>query len=121
MTAAAAIALCTPLQPAQASQLTGDQLLRACEHSDDYRRGMCRGFVLGVGDLMRHLALEMPTMIDENGVDGRGYLTWCPFDTVIVNEVIDKVVAYLRDHPEDRDAPAYALVTITLGLNFPCP
>lgn len=121
MTAAAAIALLAATAPAQAgnTRLSGNDLLKFCE-GDTAGRMFCSGFVFGIGQLMQHLDQRMPTMMDDNGVDGHEYLTWCPASGMTTQQTVDIVVRELRAEPEHRHEQAYALVMVYLGAHFPC-
>jgi hypothetical protein len=109
---AIALVLIAP-SPARAVGMTGNELLTYCEDSRNHL--FCRGYIGGIADIMQHL-----TANDPNGTNARDNLTWCPDDGVTASQLADMVRRRLRDEPEFRHHRAYMLVTIYLGLTFPC-
>jgi Rap1a immunity proteins len=89
----------------------GNQLFDKCkdhEHSPQYydkalSTSACRQYVLGVVDALRDAG------------------TFCiPDHSVQLNQLVDVVTPYLRDHSEKRHLPASDLVTAALKEKFPC-
>ena len=66
------------------------------------------GFVLGVADTLRGFG------------DSRTGLQFCLPSEATRGQVIDLVLAYLRDHPELRHYTAWSLTAAALSLAFPC-
>jgi Rap1a immunity proteins len=76
------------------------------EHGKFYDAGQCRGYVSGVADIIVEKKTEACFTTDEAGPK--------------VNQLVDIVRAYLRDHPEKRNLSADTLVIAALKEKFPC-
>lgn len=84
---------------------TGNELLQQCDHQ--YGKFVCLGYVLGVTDVLATLPL-----IDAYSA--------CIPEGAIKRQVNDVVVAYLRNHPEQRQYIAVQLAAQALSDAFPC-
>jgi hypothetical protein len=84
--------------------MSGSQLLAACDASTD----ACAAYVMGVIDLADFAKLS-------------GQMGICVPHGVIAKQLDDIVVRVLREHPEDRQAGAAALVLLAVSHAWPCP
>jgi hypothetical protein len=91
----------------RAGFMDGNELYADCTGStDSFQRGVCLGYIQGVAD-----------HIDE--------VRWgrnepqCPTG-VVLKQVEDVVVNYLRDHPVDRSADATPLVYLAVTKAWNC-
>jgi len=83
--------------------MTGNELHQDClPSSDSFSPGMCLGYIEGVGHPL---------------VAAGALCNWSP--EVTHTQTRDVVVSYLRDHPADRHADAYWLVTAALQSAWP--
>jgi hypothetical protein len=81
---------------------TGNDLLRICQSSDLYDRGVCGGYLAAVSQVVE--------------VANRA----CYPEGVTIEHGKDVVVRYLKEHPESRDHVAVTLATKALTAAFPC-
>ena len=63
------------------------------------------------------VAITTPLSGVADAFDGSSF---CLTTTRVVKEVVDVVIVYLRDHPEQRNHDASSLVTTALKEKFPC-
>ncbi|MEH6590713.1 MAG: Rap1a/Tai family immunity protein [Halioglobus sp.] len=90
--------------------LTGDELLRTCQGSDDsYKQGMCAGYILGAADA---------TTIWELWQDLSSNI--CISSDVKIGTVIDAVVAHMNAHPHELHFDAGSIVLNALIKRYPC-
>lgn len=90
--------------------LTGEELLLACEDEDnDYKQGLCAGYVLGAAD---------GTTIWELWQDLSSNI--CIASNVKIGRVVDVAVEELRANPRELRFDAASLVLNALIRRFPC-
>jgi hypothetical protein len=89
-------------QNVNAAFKTGKALYDDCTSDSRPKRTLCRGYVAGISDAREELGLI------------------CPAKSVDVRQMIDVVVKYLSDHPEDRHYTASDKVGLALEKAFPC-
>ena len=90
--------------------LTGDELLSACsDKKNDYKQGLCVGYVLGAADgtTIWQLWKDLSSNI-------------CVPGDVEVGEVVDAVIAHLEDNPRDLHFDASSVVLNALIATYPC-
>ena len=107
------LALLLATGPAWAGQ-SGREFLELCDQGDSWSEGYCVGYVAGVGEMLDGLLLE-------DGVraafDGK---IFCLPGNVTKGAVRDRVLAFLREHPEISD---HEMTSITWGALieiYPC-
>ena len=100
----AAVLLCVWPRTADAKKLDGNDLfIHYCEQPKaSHAYWVCRGYIAGVADMLGYLG------------------TICYPTGLIMDQSVDIVIAYLRDHPEKRQLPASDLVGASLKEKFPC-
>jgi hypothetical protein len=113
--AGCAAALALACLPASAQDLTGrafysgNDMWSLCASNDAFEAGLCRGFVVGVADVM-----GLRTAILGSG-------TACIPLPVNAGQATDVAKRFLEQHPESRHQAAAGLVAAALALAFPCP
>jgi hypothetical protein len=88
---------------------TGNTLLEECESKTMFDQGRCLGYILGASDLK--------TMDD---LPNQRQHLFCTAPAVINGQIVEVVVKYLKDHPENRHCQASTLVMAALIEAFPC-
>lgn len=92
---------------------TGNDLYAKCNADLNTRTGpfdwaACRGYIFGGVDFYLNLAAD------------RGANS-CTRPTVTGKQIVDTVIAYLRDHPETRDRPGfYAVASVMPQFTMAC-
>jgi hypothetical protein len=74
-----------------------------CRRTDGTELGYCAGYVAGIADALVRTGHA------------------CVPAEVTVQQAVDVVMTYLRNHPEQRQYPAWYVGRTALGLRFPCP
>lgn len=126
MKAAALVSLALVLvEPAQAQNVTGNDLFAACENDGLAQAGYCIGYVIGAVEGMRWgVALPLfhsgETDIATVNRTSDTFLQICEPSGVISRQYTDIVIGYLRANPAMRHQPARGLIQIALGEAFPC-
>jgi hypothetical protein len=87
---------------AHAAFLTGNGLLQRFESTEVTDRILGLGYVMGVSDAHQ----------------GKHH---CSGAQVTAGQTRDIVIKYMKENPKNRDLSADLLVTISLGIAFPCP
>lgn len=108
----AALVFCCPAKAQrQIDPADGNQLYEQCASIDDatFLTGVCYGTIIGV----EH-GWEMAENIDKSPH------IFCVRSNVTHRQVIDVVMAYLREHPEERDQDVAELIALSLAKAFPC-
>jgi hypothetical protein len=86
------------------SFVSGNDLYEKCNsESGTVSHGICGGYITGIADLLNNA----------------GKLC-IPHQMVTVRQLLDIVVKYLREHPEERNISASLLVVLALHDSFPC-
>lgn len=80
----------------------GNRIYNSCGGTDGMELSYCAGYVAAMSDAL--VATGHACM---------------PAD-VTVQQAVDVVMKYLRDHPEQRQYPAWYLGRTALSLRFPC-
>jgi Rap1a immunity proteins len=108
--------LVTFLQPssANANFLSGNDLFRSCSTEKDsnvyyQEQARCYAYILGSYD----------TLDLFGRVEGTSPLVCSP-NGLVANQVVDIVVAYLKNNPETRHWGASDIVMMALSKSFPC-
>jgi len=99
----------TSVHAQRVSPLTGNDLLKWCESTDDIDRAFCLGYIIGVTDL--------------DGADGSMFperRRSCVAEGANNGQVRDVVVKYLKDRPEERHILAAILIVKAMVQTFPC-
>lgn len=138
---AALSALVLSAAMADASALTGEELLARCEAGSDwYSRGLCGGYVAGLDrgyrlgrtwgamQVLHGERLEdwiragEPREGLEDEIDRleRTIQTYCLPDGLTGGELVGAVVDFLRDNPAIRHGEAELLVPAALARRWPC-
>jgi hypothetical protein len=86
----------------------GNQLDAYCTSSVDYERGLCLGYIEGVVEYMEAVRVnnDKPQCVPP-GTDPK--------------EVLDAVVKYLRDQPQDRSKAPIWSVNLAVITAWKCP
>lgn len=110
--ASAVLILCSA-SPGQSGFVSGMDLLSFCAPSRAdpvYRLKVaeCRGYVIGVAD-----TFDCKTQL-------LGF-TWQSRNEASQRELVDLVVAFLRQHPQHLRYEADGLIAAALSEKFPCP
>jgi hypothetical protein len=87
---------------AHSAFLTGNGLLQRFESTEVTDRLLGLGYVMGVSDAQQ----------------GKYH---CSGAHVTAGQTRDVVLKYMKDNPQNRDLSADLLVTVSLGIAFPCP
>jgi hypothetical protein len=82
--------------------LSGNSLLQKLESTEITDRLVGLGYVMGVSDTQQ----------------GKYH---CSGAQVTAGQTRDVVIKYMKNNPQNRDLTADVVVTISLGLAFPCP
>ncbi len=87
--------------PAHAAFKSGNDLLEYCEkEKGSFDRGVCGGYIIGV--------------VDNSGTQ------ICLPDGVIVGQLQDVVVQFLKNNPNSRHYTGSSIVALSLKKAFPC-
>lgn len=109
----ALIAVLVVTGPAWAGQ-SGREFLELCDQGDSWSEGYCVGYVVGVGEMLDGLLLE-------DGVraafDGK---IFCLPDDVTKGAVRDRVLDFLREHPDVSDHQMTSITWAALIETYPC-
>jgi hypothetical protein len=108
-TAAVFLIFSTPMLPtrAEAAELNGNDLLAVCQDNRQEMIHWCRGYILGITDVMFDSYLTP--------------ISACPSAGIPQQQLVDIVVKQLKEFPEQRHASAKYLVAGSLLKAFPCP
>ncbi len=98
-----------------AEEVNGHDLLKQCERlgsglEQNYYAGTCAGYIVGVID-------------SHNGVVSADLMPephFCVPSKVDRAQLVDQVVSYVEEHPEQHDFGAATLVWIALVQRYPC-
>lgn len=106
--AVAAVLVLFPGHPARAAFDTGADLLAWCEdpQGGGFAEMYCVGYVTGIADVL-----------EANDVNG---LVACVPDDAVVGDLVERVLAYLRAHPDRLGFGAAGLVADALAVAYPC-
>lgn len=85
---------------------TAAVLEQFCNSRYDTDYGYCAGYITSVADILLQYELY-------------GYSA-CFSSAIKSQQLIDNVVAYLKDHPQDVALPAKEVVAKSLATAFPC-
>ena len=85
------------------AQTTGNQLHRVCQSDGFTDKGFCKGYIVGVIDMLTDT-----------------YRTYCTPEGVTYEQSVDIVTAFVRTNPADRHLPAWILINVALARNYPC-
>lgn len=94
--------------PAHADATTGEVLNRVCTSKHIDFNGYCLGFVMASTEMWSYIELDKDR---------------CLFslpDKATPDQMIAVVTKYLKDHPEDWDAPAIGIVMAAFREAWPC-
>ena len=106
-TATVVFLTCAVMTPwAQASFISGNELLASCQDKNIFSQGDCIGFTSGISDAMAWNVLNGSTA--------------CVPNQATRGQVRDIAVQFLVKHPELRHHTASYLVTQALSKAFPC-
>jgi hypothetical protein len=90
----------------------GSKLAEACGDGTAFDVGLCHGYVFGIVDSA------------ENAGFAKGRRMWCWPDDLSFEQAMDQSVEavklYLRDHPGSRQFTGHSLVAAALQEKFPC-
>ena len=103
--------------PANASFLTGNDVLRDCTSHAAVTQEYCLGYVMGIAD---SLDLDLARLKLSEEVPADSVLSACVPAGVQATQVKDVVIKYLRENPTTRNLPGGMLVTIAIK-NAWCP
>jgi hypothetical protein len=104
---------------ARAGFFTGNELYAICTSANNSDRSECLGYVVGIADAGAY-----------NPIVSKGYYTgwgssigqarWCLPEGVVVTQIRDVVLNYLRDKPQFRNSGAAGLAAFALETAWPC-
>ena len=80
----------------------GGRIYSSCSSTDVMERSYCAGYVAAMTDALVRIGHA------------------CVPAEVTAQQAVDVVMTYLRDHPEQRQYPAWFPGRTALGLRFPC-
>jgi 2-methylcitrate dehydratase PrpD len=89
--------------------MTGNKLLEECEATEPFRQAFCLGYIMGVTDV--------------DGMDGAAFperRRTCVPEDVTNGQLLDILVKYLKNHPEERHYSAAVLAIKAITKAFPC-
>ena len=89
------------------SYISGNELHMWCQNDN---LDPCAAYILGVTDT-----------VSLNGGTTAGWRVCKPLEGVIIGQVRDIIIAFLKAHPEKRHGGAANLVVQALAEAFPCP
>jgi hypothetical protein len=92
---------------AQAAFLAGNDLYEQCTSSDFVQQIRCMSYVEGVTDYLENVRHDK-------------HLARCVPDGTTLRQLLDAVVNYLRDQPQDRTYVANVLVVLALSKAWQC-
>jgi len=99
--------------PAWAGQ-SGKEFLDLCDQTDAWSDGYCIGYVAGAGEMLDGLLLEDSVRAT---FDGK---VFCLPDDVTKGRVRDRVLGFLREHPDIFDLEMTSITWAALIENYPC-
>jgi hypothetical protein len=100
---------CLPAQAQDAKGFfSGNDLWAQCSANDNFRRGVCMGFVTGIADATAGTAAGVPRRMV------------CIPSQVTLQQTVDVVKGDLAQHPERRHYAAASIVADALAAAFPC-
>lgn len=121
------IALLTFAPPSAAQQVDGNELLETCDSSNQTMQGFCLGFIIGqVEGVPLGAALSFWQAVgDTTDTEAtnryiENVLHYCVPDNAGNRQLIDVVVAHLRENPEERHNPARMQIWNAFRAAFPC-
>src|SRR5262249_39795018 len=91
---------------AKAQIVSGNELWANCQ--DPNKLQFCNGYILGA---TQTYSIRRPM---------KSQPFFCISPEVQNQQVLDVVMSYLREHPENRQWPGPTLVIFALGAKFPC-
>jgi hypothetical protein len=102
------MALTVPTGQAPADFMDGNQLYADCTgNTDSFQRGVCLGYIEATADYMAWVRSD-------------GNKPQCMPASVVLKQVEDVVIDYLRDHPVVRSNAASALVATAISQAWSC-
>jgi Rap1a immunity proteins len=101
------------VSPAVAALISGNELYKYCQK--DATRAICLGYISGVADVTQLIA----TKAEEDEVSRS--LAFCRPVGVTNGQLVDVVMTYLEETPEDRHLPALVVILAALRQPWPCP
>ena len=104
---------------ARAGVFTGNELYAICTSSDSSDRAECLGYVVGLADAGAYNPIVMKGYYTGWGAN-LGQARWCLPEGVIVTQIRDVVLNYLRDKPQWRNSGAAGLAAFALEDAWPC-
>ena len=107
------VALLFVTGPAWAGQ-TGREFLELCDQGDSWSEGYCVGYVAGAGEMLDGLLLEDSVRA---AFDGKVFCL--PVD-VTKGMVRDRVLGFLRAHPDVTDRQMTSITWAALIEIYPC-
>jgi hypothetical protein len=98
-----------PSNAQRVSTRTGNDLLEFCESKKEFEQAFCLGYITGVTDMEGMNTAAFPDR-------QRSCIS-----TIVTNgQLIDVVLKYLKDHPEERHMLAAVLIVKSMAQAFPC-
>jgi hypothetical protein len=107
---AAGLALVCLAAPARAAYIGAGQLLDFCQGSGEADKTFCIAYLFGVVDGVDTVQQARPDLPK----------AYCPPADATLDILQDKVIAYLRAHPENRSYSASGVVRMALHEAYPC-
>jgi hypothetical protein len=93
---------------------SGAEFLALCDQADAWSDGYCAGYVAGAGEMLDGLLLD-----DEVRAAFDGRIFCLPKD-VTKGEVRDRVVGFLREHPDVAGSEMTSITWAVLIEAYPC-
>lgn len=93
---------------------SGAEFLALCDQDDDWSDGYCTGYIAGAGEMLDGLLLDEKVRA---AFDGR---IFCLPADVTKGEVRDRVVGFLREHPDVVDSEMTSITWAVLIEAYPC-
>lgn len=114
--------------PVFSQPFTGNDVYHSCRAEGDLlEQGFCMGYILGAvegmkwGGLLGVLRMSQSAFeVDEYDVISSIAVGFCIPSRVDNRQVLDTVIAYMRDNPTTRHESARSQIQEALRLGFPC-
>lgn len=107
------VALLFLTDPTWAGQ-SGREFLELCDQGDSWSEGYCVGYVAGAGEMLDGLLLEDSVRA---AFDGK---IFCLPENVTKGTVRDRVLEFLREHPDITDLEMTSITWAALIEIYPC-
>lgn len=92
--------------PALGWYTTGNALYADCKKDAElWKQAICTGYVTAIADMQDAYTISTKSCVPQGAT---------------IRQLIDIVMAYFRDNPQTRHAPAAQQVTLALSKAFPC-